>query len=166
MLMRFMLLISFIFITFQGYAQESLIATTIAEKPDASGVSQTEPATVEVGKHVMGNLNAGSMIVSLLFVLVAIFVVAWILKKLQVGGSAVNGLKVVTSLNLGSKERLVVVQVGKKQLLLGVTGQQINMLETLAEPIEIKSGVPIELSQTLARFSRNPADKTNSEKYS
>jgi flagellar protein FliO/FliZ len=75
-------------------------------------------------------------------------------------------LKVVTSLNLGSKERLVVVQVGKKQLLLGVTGQQINILDTLAEPIEVKSGVPIELSQTLARFSRNSANKANSEKYS
>jgi flagellar biogenesis protein FliO len=51
-------------------------------------------------------------------------------------------------------------------LLLGVTGQQINILDTLAEPIEVKSGVPIELSQTLARFSRNSANKANSEKYS
>jgi len=166
MQMRFMLFIFLIFFTFQGSAQEDLLATTVVEKTDASGISKTAPATVEVGQHVMGNLNAGSMIVSLLFVLVAIFVVAWILKKLQVGGSTVNGLKVVTSLNLGSKERLVVVQVGKKQLLLGVTGQQINMLDTLAEPIEIKTGVPIELSQTLARFSRNSANKTNSEKYS
>jgi len=165
MLMRIMLFIVLVFFTFHGYAQESKLATTFAEKPDASGISQTPPATVEVGQHVMGNLNAGSMIVSLLFVLIAIFIVAWVLKKLQVGGSTVNGLKVVTSLNLGSKERLVVVQVGKKQLLLGVTGQQINMLDTLAEPIEVKSGVPIEFSQTLARFSRNSADKTNSEKY-
>jgi len=165
MLMRIMLFIVLVFFTFHGYAQESKLATTVAEKPDASGISQTPPATVEVGQHVMGNLNAGSMIVSLLFVLIAIFIVAWVLKKLQVGGSTINGLKVVTSLNLGSKERLVVVQVGKKQLLLGVTGQQINMLDTIAEPIEVKSGVPIEFSQTLARFSRNSADKTNSEKY-
>ena len=117
-----------------------------------------------MGRHVIGNVDAGSMILSLIAVLVAIVVVAWILKKLQVGGLAVNGLKVVTSLNLGSKERLVVVQVGEKQLLLGVTGQQINLLDTLDEPIEVKTGVPIELSQTFARFSRNSADKANSEK--
>jgi flagellar biogenesis protein FliO len=49
---------------------------------------------------------------------------------------------------------------------LGVTGQQINLLETLAEPIEIKSVVPIELSQKLARFSRNSTDKAKSEKLS
>jgi flagellar protein FliO/FliZ len=164
--MRFLLFSLLSLLTFLGHAQESIVATTVVEKNDASVIAQTAPATVEVGRHVMGNIDAGSMIVSLLAVLVAIVIVAWLLKKLQVGGTSVNGLKVVTSLNLGSKERLVVVQVGKKQLLLGVTGQQINILDTLAEPIEVKSGVPIELSQTLARFSRNSANKANSEKYS
>jgi flagellar protein FliO/FliZ len=164
--MRFLLLSLLSLLTFLGHAQESIVATTVVEKDDAPVIAQTAPATVEVGRHVMGNIDAGSMIVSLLAVLVAIVIVAWLLKKLQVGGTSVNGLKVVTSLNLGSKERLVVVQVGKKQLLLGVTGQQINILDTLAEPIEVKSGVPIELSQTLARFSRNSANKANSEKYS
>ncbi|AOW76538.1 hypothetical protein A3Q34_06505 [Colwellia sp. PAMC 20917] len=164
--MRFLLFSLLSLLTFLGHAQESIVATTVVETDDAPVIAQTAPATVEVGRHVMGNIDAGSMIVSLLAVLVAIVIVAWLLKKLQVGGTSVNGLKVVTSLNLGSKERLVVVQVGKKQLLLGVTGQQINILDTLAEPIEVKSGVPIELSQTLARFSRNSANKANSEKYS
>ncbi|MBA6350906.1 flagellar biosynthetic protein FliO [Colwellia sp. BRX9-1] len=164
--MRFLLFSLLSLLTFLGHAQESIVATTVVEKDDAPVIAQTAPATVEVGRHVMGNIDAGSMIVSLLAVLVAIVIIAWLLKKLQVGGTSVNGLKVVTSLNLGSKERLVVVQVGKKQLLLGVTGQQINILDTLAEPIEVKSGVPIELSQTLARFSRNSANKANSEKYS
>jgi flagellar protein FliO/FliZ len=165
--MRLLLFIFLIFITFQNSAEENLVAPTVAEKNAGTDLDQTKPDTVEVGRHVMGNLDAGSMILSLLAVLLAIVVVAWILKKLQVGGnSVVNGLKVVTSLNLGAKERLIVVQVGKKQLLLGVTGQQINLLETLAEPIEIKSVVPIDLSQKLARFSRNSTDKAKSEKLS
>ena len=166
MLMRFLIFVFSIFLIFKVGAEESVLAPTVVQKQDSSVIDQTTPATVEVGRHVIGNVDAGSMILSLLAVLVAIVVVAWILKKLQVGGLAVNGLKVVTSLNLGSKERLVVVQVGEKQLLLGVTGQQINLLDTLDEPIEVKTGVPIELSQTFARFSRNSADKANSEKYS
>jgi flagellar protein FliO/FliZ len=166
MRMRFLLFIFLIFATFQVSAEESLLAKTVVENQDFSDISETKPATVEVGKHVMGNIDAGSMILSLLAVLVAIIVAAWILKKFQVGGVAVNGLKVVTSLNLGSKERLVVVQVGEKQLLLGVTAQQINILDTLAEPISVKSIVPADISQTLARFSRNSADKVNSEKNS
>jgi flagellar protein FliO/FliZ len=161
--MRFLVSVFSIFLIFKVGAEESSLAAIVDQKQDSTVIDQTTPATVEVGRHVIGNVDAGSMILSLLAVLVAIVVVAWILKKLQVGGLAVNGLKVVTSLNLGSKERLVVVQVGEKQLLLGVTGQQINLLDTLAEPIEVKTGVPIELSQTFARFSRNSADKANSE---
>jgi flagellar protein FliO/FliZ len=166
MLMRFLIIIFSIFLAFQVGAEESSLAPIIAEETNSTVINQTTPAKVEVGRHVIGNVDAGSMILSLLAVLVAIVIVAWILKKLQVGGSAVNGLKVVTSLSLGSKERLVVVQVGKEQILLGVTGQQINLLDTLAEPIEVKNGVPIDFSQTLARFSRNSVDKTNSEKHS
>ncbi|NQZ86984.1 MAG: flagellar biosynthetic protein FliO [Colwellia sp.] len=166
MMMRFLIFIFTIFLVFKVAAEEISLAPIVDQIQDSSVIDQTTPATVEVGRHVIGNIDAGSMILSLLAVLVVIVIVAWILKKLQVGGLAVNGLKVITSLNLGSKERLVVVQVGKKQLLLGVTGQHINLLDTLAEPIAVKTGVPIELSQTFARFSRNSADKTNSDKYS
>jgi flagellar protein FliO/FliZ len=146
-----------IFVSFSGAAQENSLTKIGAESVNTDKTVIVTPApNVEVGRHVMGNIDATSMIVSLLLVLLAIVIAAWLLKKLQVGGRTVNGLKVVTSLNLGSKERLVVVQVGEKQLLLGITGQQINLLDTLDEPIEIKSGVPIELSQTLARFTRKP----------
>jgi flagellar protein FliO/FliZ len=158
MINRSLTLLLFVFVTFSGMAQENTLNKVEVESINAiQATVVTPPENVEVGRHVMGNMDAGSMIVSLLLVLLAIVVAAWLLKKLQVGGSTVNGLKVVTSLNLGSKERLMVVQVGEKQLLLGITGQQINLLDTLDEPIEMKSGVPIELSQTLARFTRKPS---------
>lgn len=167
MMMRSLPFMFLLFMTFPCHAQEGAAALNVDEISQGSkAIEQSPPATVEVGRHVMGNVDAGTMIVSLLLVLVAIIAAAWLLKKLQVGGSVTNHLKVVSSLNLGTKERLVVVQVGEKQLLLGVTGQQINLLDTLDEHLEIKSGVPIELSQTLARFSTNFADKGKSEKYS
>lgn len=158
MQVRALFVLIFILFSFHSVAQESKEATAAIETLDKSNVTNTStsatPPNVEVGRHVMGNVDAGSMILSLLAVLVAIGIAAWLLKKLQMGGTTVNGLKVVTSLSLGSKERLVVVQVGEKQLLLGITGQQINLLDTLAKPIEIKSGVPIDINQTIARFSR------------
>jgi len=157
MIKRSLVFLLFCFISFSGIAQENSLTNVGLEaiNTDKTTVA-TPPENIEVGRHVMGNIDAGSMIVSLLLVLFAIVISAWLLKKLQVGGNTVNSLKVVTSLNLGSKERLVVVQVGEKQLLLGITGQQINLLDTLEEPIEVKSGVPIDLSQTLARFTRKP----------
>lgn len=158
MINRSLALLFFLLVSFSGIAQENSLAKVGVENIAADKTTAiTPPKNIEVGRHVMGNMDAGSMIVSLLLVLFAIVIAAWLLKKLQVGGNTVNGLKVVTSLNLGSKERLVVVQIGEKQLLLGITGQQINLLDTLDEPIVIKSGVPIELSQTLARFTRKPS---------
>jgi flagellar protein FliO/FliZ len=158
MISRSLALLFLILVSFSGGAQENSLPKVAVESIPASEITVVTPdKKVEVGRHVMGNMDAGSMIVSLLLVLLAVVIAAWILKKLQVGGNTANGLKVITSLNLGSKERLVVVQVGEKQLLLGLTGQQINLLDTLDEPIEIKSGVPVELSQTLARFTRKPS---------
>ncbi len=96
----------------------------------------TEPV---VGSHVSTNMNALSMIVSLLIVLVVIVVAALILKRFNLVPTHHGELKVVTSLMVGNKEKIVVVQVGEKQLLLGVTSQQISLLETLDKPISISA---------------------------
>ena len=96
---------------------------------------EAKAAPVEVGKHVTANMDAMSMILSLLMVLVVIVISAVILKRFQGVRHSINGLKIVTSLHLGAKEKLVVVQAGNKQLLLGVTAQQISLIETLDEPL-------------------------------
>lgn len=91
--------------------------------------------TPKVGKHVMANMNPASMILSLFLVLGLIIICALILKRFNLSQQSVSHLKVVSTLRLGTKERLIVVQVGEQQLLLGVTNQQITLLETLAEPL-------------------------------
>ena len=57
------------------------------------------------------------------------------LKLPALGGN--RQLKVVSSLALGTKEKLVVVQVGKEQVLLGITPQNISHLGKLEQPLEI-----------------------------
>ena len=100
-----------------------------------------EEAAPEVGKQISGNMDSMSFILSFLMVLALIVVCALALKKFQPGLQQQTGLKIVTSLNLGAKERLVVVQAGEQQLLLGVTAHQITLLDTLAEPLV--QGTPI-----------------------
>ena len=95
----------------------------------------TTKDTPQVGKHVMANMNASSMIVSLLMVLVLIVICAFILKRFNLVQQGGSQLKVVASLSLGSKERVIVVQAGDQQFVLGVTSQQINLLEKLSEPL-------------------------------
>jgi flagellar protein FliO/FliZ len=105
--------------------------------------------TPQVGKHVMANMNPSSMILSLLMVLVLIFICALILKRFNLVQQGVSQLKMVASLPLGSKERVVVVQVGKQQFMLGVTSQQINLIETLPEPLLTKPKGSVDLPKSV-----------------
>lgn len=109
-------------------------------------------AEPEVGKHVASNIDAATMILSLLMVLALIIISAFVLKRFNITTSLSDDLKVVTSLPLSTKEKLVVVQVGDKQLLLGVTSQQITLLETLEQPIELKSPVNQQLSASIQKL--------------
>ena len=103
--------------------------------------SYAEEKTVQVGKHVTPSTDAATMILSLLLVLLVVIASAYVLKKFQGSTQSTSALKVVTSLHLGAKEKIVVVQVGEKQLLLGVTSSQINVLETLEQPFDTGKNV-------------------------
>lgn len=75
-------------------------------------------------------------LLSLLVVLAVILMLAWIAKKSRVFGSNHQQLQVVATLPLGPKERIMVIKVGNEQVLVGVTGQQINLLKELPQPLE------------------------------
>jgi flagellar biosynthetic protein FliO len=134
--------------------------TLVHAEEATKSVTSLEVAPVEVGKHVTANMDAMSMIMSLLMVLAVIVVSAMVLKRFQGAQHAINGLKIVTSLHLGSKEKLVVVQAGEKQLLLGVTPQQISLLKTLDEPLVTSKENSGDFAQSLAKLLKQKAIKT------
>lgn len=73
---------------------------------------------------------------ALALVLGLILGLAWLLRRLPGAGfRPVEGLRVVASLQLGAKERAVVLDVGGTQLLLGVTPAGITRLHELAQPL-------------------------------
>jgi flagellar protein FliO/FliZ len=126
------------FLTTFSYAQEELDENEKVKL--AAEIPVADPLLVkqapEVGKHVMANTDAGSMILSLLMVLALIGISAFVLKRFNITQQHNGQLKVVASLSLGVKERLVVAQVGDQQLVLGVTAQQITLIKSLEEPID------------------------------
>ncbi|MCX7076199.1 MAG: flagellar biosynthetic protein FliO [Methylococcales bacterium] len=66
---------------------------------------------------------------ALLAVLLIFMVCVWAIKMLQKQTVHENDrLRIVSGLSLGMRERLVLVQAGKKQLILGVTPSRIDML--------------------------------------
>lgn len=77
------------------------------------------------------------MLLSLGLVILLIVALGWVLKKLNAGGFMANQhLKLVSSLVLGNRERIVIVEVNGTWLVLGVTNQSIQTLHTLDRPVD------------------------------
>lgn len=95
-----------------------------------------------------------SMMMSLVTVLGIIFALAFLYKKLVLAVPGNKTIKVVSILQLGTKEKLVVVELNKQQHLIGVTAQQISLLSTLDEPLaaDTKSEASPALNSQLLDF--------------
>lgn len=76
---------------------------------------------------------------ALLIVLIAIFAVAWIARRMRGFSNRVAGgsIDVLADIPLGQKERAVLLKVGPKQILLGVAPGRVNTLHVLEEPLEL-----------------------------
>lgn len=102
----------------------------------ASAAESKPFAAPQVAEHAPVS-TAGSLAqvtVSLLLVLAAVFLAAWVLRKLRgLGNVRSDAIKVIADLPLGAKERAVLVQVGTQQLLLGVAPGRVNTLHVWPE---------------------------------
>jgi len=86
--------------------------------------------------------SVGKVVIFLLLIVGLILLLAWLVNKTQgqrLGGGNAK-LKMVAVLPLGMKEKIAVVQVGNKQLLVGITPQQITTLAELDEPLTLDEG--------------------------
>lgn len=80
--------------------------------------------------------SLAGMVMALLMVLALILAMAWLLRRLSgMGGQGAQSLRTVASLAVGAKERVIVVQAGETQLLLGVTAHQVTLLHQLEKPL-------------------------------
>lgn len=85
----------------------------------------------------------GQLLAGLVLVLVVFLGLAWLAKRTGVaGGFSHQGLKVIASLPLSSRERVVLIEAGSKQILLGVAQGRVNLLESFDQPLVEPSVTP------------------------
>ncbi|WP_095110681.1 flagellar biosynthetic protein FliO [Pseudomonas sp. Irchel 3E20] len=109
-------------------------------------VLAAEPVAA-VAKPVASSGVAGQLtqlVLGLLLVLGLIFFLAWLLRRVQQAGPAGKGqvIELIGSRALGPRDRLVLVQVGNEQILLGLTPGTITALHVLKEPVQVPSSEP------------------------
>ncbi|RDV25077.1 flagellar biosynthetic protein FliO [Alteromonas aestuariivivens] len=86
--------------------------------------------------------NPGSVVsifLSLLLVVAIIFSLAWLMRRFNVAHSSSGQMKVVSSMIAGAKERILVIEVGQEQHLIGVTSHTITHLSKLETPLSSDS---------------------------
>lgn len=109
---------------------------------------KTAVAPTLTDTSVSGNLLQTTF--GLLLVLALMLAVAWLFKRFssyQVG--AQGKMKIVGGVSLGTRERVVLLQVGDRQLLLGVAPGQIRTLHVLDQPLAPEEA-PAENAQSFA----------------
>ncbi len=96
------------------------------------------PAPLSGGALIKPSDYLGQILVSLTLVLLIIFVGAWLLRRFGRFASVAEGqLSVLGALSVGQRERIMLVQVGREQLLIGVTSSRISTLHRLETPINL-----------------------------
>lgn len=88
-----------------------------------------EPFSAEFGKPV---INYGQIISATIFVVVAIIIVLFLLRKLRFNTLSSHGLvEIIHSYPISTKDKLLIIKVGSQYLLLGASSSGIRKLHVL-----------------------------------
>lgn len=102
-------------------------------------------------------------LLALLVVLAALFAFLWLLRRISpVQTGAQGAVRVVGGVMLGTRERLVIVEVADQWLLIGVAAGHVNHLHTMPRPAgysasannEAPSGFAGKLAELVGRHAR------------
>lgn len=114
--------------------------------------------SADSASDTLGGANLMQGMLSLVAVIATILVLAWIARRFMQGvGVQSSVFRVVASHALGPRERLVLIQVGEKQVLLGVAPGQVSSLQPLDAPLTV-SKAESEVPRPGADAGRAPAD--------
>ncbi|MFK3771159.1 flagellar biosynthetic protein FliO [Pseudomonas sp. NPDC089406] len=148
-------------------ALAALVALLVSEAAIAAAEPAAASAAAAAAAPAPGGLGAqlAQTVLGLLVVVGLIFVLAWLLRRMQ--GSAQRGapvIEIVGTRAIGPRDRLLLVQVGKEQILIGHTPGSIEALHVLAEPVEVpaaaRQATPEFAQRLLELMGKDQKDKT------
>jgi flagellar protein FliO/FliZ len=112
----------------------------ILKTPDSNISFPTNNNAPQAAVHISSG-NALNVTVGLAAIIIIIGALAWFIKRFGNFSVTANGqLRILGGLHVGSRERVVLLQVGKQQLLVGVTANCIQTLCVLDELLPVCAG--------------------------
>lgn len=112
-----------------------LLATLCPPAVQATETSRGLPVA-GLSADVMGSGFLAQSVTGLLVVLVSVVAVAWMIKRFgRLQSSAKGTLRMIDGMALSTRERIVLVQVGDTQILLGVAPGRVEAVHVLDKPV-------------------------------
>lgn len=118
--------------------QQGLSDATQEQTDDAVAKRSSAINAASVSPRPTAGLGLGKMALSLAIVVAIVLVLGWLFKKLTLRLPGSRHIKIISTMPLGPKERLLVIEIQGKQRVLGVTSQSINLL------FELENSLPEE----------------------
>ncbi|SIS46988.1 flagellar biosynthetic protein FliO [Neptunomonas antarctica] len=131
-----------------------------------SMLSAAEPSAPSVSQDVLTSNAVMQMLLGLGLVVVVILGLAWVLRRVSNLQQSHQKMKVISSLSLGTRERAVLIEIGDRQLLLGVAAGHVSLLESFSERIitpASKKDFAKQLQQSIDKSIDTPRDEGSVE---
>lgn len=124
-----------------GWVLPVLVGWAPAAFAAKSASVQGTSAGLPPGGDPFGVASLGQFVFGLVVVVGLILALAWMLRRMNhVQGSVQGRLRILAGLPLGSRERVVLLQVGDEQVLLGVSPGRVSRLHVLEKPLDTGGG--------------------------
>lgn len=135
-------------------ARKLLLYTGLSVCSALANADDSTPATAPHVQDPLAMTSLWQLTLGMIAVLGLIMGLAWLLKRsgrFQV--AAGGGLRVLGGLSMGARERVVLLQVGETQLLLGVAPGRVQTLHVLDQVLDTdRKGKQPGFSDQLGRF--------------
>lgn len=99
----------------------------------SQAIENTSPGALSPAQSVM------PMLLGLAGILALIFFLAFLFKKITGINLSSKNIKLIESQSLGSKEKLMIVEIQKQQFVIGVTPHSISHICQLKDPVKVNT---------------------------
>ena len=118
----------------------SIISASFYNITVLAAASNTEKTIPSLSNEPIGVSNYIQMFFGLFIIIILIVGMAWLMRRMgSMGGLTSSNLKVLGGVSVGQRERVVLVQAGDTQLLVGVAPGSIRTLHVMDEPITVQT---------------------------
>ncbi|WP_370298721.1 flagellar biosynthetic protein FliO [Pontibacterium sp.] len=139
------------FMSLNAAAAEDVVATVTVAAVSTAADPISDPFSTEAVLQ---------LVLVLFFIIALILALAWFARRTMGAAQGGQHMRVITGLPLGAREKVVLVEVGKEQMLLGVAPGRVNLITRFDEPVVDSSQQPNNVfGQRLAEVLQRGADK-------